>query len=80
MDIYQGGIIILFALAISDLIVGVNAAAWADVAFDVLDGYYGGIELQLGQYTFVQIYVTHGAINEVIQSPVLPSLNFYWRF
>lgn len=63
-----------------DLIVGVNAAAWADVGYDVLDGYYGGLELQFGQYTFMQIYAVHGPVNEVIQSPVLPSINFYWRF
>lgn len=63
-----------------DLIVGVNGAAWQDIAFHVLDGYYGGIELQFGRYTFMQIYAVHGAINEVIKSPVLPSINFYWRF
>jgi hypothetical protein len=63
-----------------DLIVGVNTAQWRNIPFDVLDGYYGGIELRFGQYTFLQIYAVHGPINEVINSPVLPSLNFYWRF
>jgi len=63
-----------------DLIVGVNSALWRDVPFNVLASYYGGIELQFGKYTFMQIYAVHGLINEAISSPVLPSLNFYWRF
>jgi hypothetical protein len=62
------------------LIVGVRGAGWQDIAFDKLASYYGGLEWRFGRVTHLQLFLTHGPLNDVIGTPVLPSINFYWRF